>query len=311
MNTTLDQPHDIPVTGPIGMAGPIPVIPPRNTRMRRVVDHARQLTSDSTPMLLRGEFGVGKRTLAGMIHQWGSSPHSPYISVAAAADSSPSPREAGERLRRSESGGTLVFEEIGEFTRAQQDEILALITANDAGTDPKEMLPLMVKIVATSSQDLSTAVRKGDFCGELLSLLMDESLYLPPLRERPEDIVNLSEQMLAHFGGAYHRPGLALEPEAKLALVRHVWPGNIPELRNAIERVVLTARKSHIGEAEFHLRSASDSGSHHARDYLSLDAMEKQHILRVIRAAPTLEEAARILHVDVTTLWRKRRRYGV
>jgi len=57
---------------------------------------------------------------------------------------------------------------------------------------------------------------------------MDESLYLPPLRERPEDIVNLSEQMLAHFGSAYHRPGLALEPEAKLALVRHVWPGNIP-----------------------------------------------------------------------------------
>jgi NtrC-family two-component system response regulator AlgB len=188
---------------------------------------------------------------------------------------------------------------------------LALIKASETGADPHEMLPQAVKIVATSSQDLSAAARKGALGEEILSLLMDESLYLPPLRERPEDIACLAEHMLAHFGRAYHRPGLSLEPDAKLALVRHAWPGNIHELRNAIERGALAARKPHIGEAELHLRSVPDSGGPRSGNLLSLDAMEKQHILRVIRATSTLEEAARILHVDVTTLWRKRRRYGV
>jgi transcriptional regulator with GAF, ATPase, and Fis domain len=61
---------------------------------------------------------------------------------------------------------------------------------------------------------------------------MDENLYLPPLRERPEDIANLAERMLAYFGQLYHRPELSLEPEAKLALARYTWPGNVHELRD-------------------------------------------------------------------------------
>ena len=113
------------------------------------------------------------------------------------------------------------------------------------------------------------------------------------------------------MGRVYHRPGLTLEPEAKRALLEHSWPGNVNELRNAIERVVLTAKRPEIGESDFRLPTVADSSCNRSGRFLSLDAMEKQHILRVIRAASTLEEAARILHVDITTLWRKRRRYGV
>jgi NtrC-family two-component system response regulator AlgB len=297
----------------MGLATPIPVVRPFNTRMRRVTDRARRSAGDRSPLLLRGEFGVGKRVLAGLIHEWGPHPKSQCILVNAATKPGgvTSPRAAAERLRRADSQGTLIFEEIGEFTCAAQDEIRGLVAAGDGVNDSDEGLPTGVKIVATTSHDLSAAAQKGKFHEELLSLLMDEALYLPPLRERQEDIVNLAERMLAHFCPLYHRPAMTLEPEAKLAMARHPWPGNIHELRNSIERVVLAAHRPEIGEAELRLRPVSDSGCNGTGNYLSLDAMEKQHILRVMRAASTLEEAARILHVDITTLWRKRQRYGV
>jgi NtrC-family two-component system response regulator AlgB len=300
------------VRGTTGLAESMPIIDPHNTRMRRVNDRARHLAGDPAPLLLCGEFGVGKRLMARSLHNWGPRANSPCILVrAASADPVSSPREAAEHLRQAGSEGTLVFEEIGEFPPAQQDELLALIAANDAGDETATMLPFHVKIVATTSKDLFAAARKAEFREELLSHLMDETLYLPPLRERAEDIVTLAEHMLTHFGHFYHRPELFLEPEAKLALVRYPWPGNIHELRNTIERVVLTAKKPAISEAEFRLRPAPESSCHRSGDYLSLDAMEKQHILRVMRASSTLEEAARILQVDITTLWRKRRRYGI
>jgi NtrC-family two-component system response regulator AlgB len=203
-----------------------------------------------------------------------------------------------------------VVEEIGEMTIAQQGEILALVAAAEGAGGGMEAARAP-RIVATTSQDLSAAARKGVFREELLSLLMDEALYLPPLRERPEDVTAMAEQMLTHFAGLYRRRVLTLEPEAKQALVGYPWPGNVHELRNTIEHVVLAASRAEVGESELRLPAVTDSGCGPSGHYLSLDAMEKQHILRVIRATATLEEAARILHVDITTLWRKRRRYGV
>ena len=305
MNATVRESLDI-------LAIPHEIIPPRNTRMRRVADRARQLACDPSPMLLRGEFGAGKHVLAGLIHQCGPHPQSPCIVVrASSADSAVSPRECAERLRQPEPGGTLVLEEIGEFSLAQQAEILTMVATYDAGELSDQMLPPGIKIVATTTKDLSMAVRKGEFREDLFSFLMDEGLYLPPLRERPEDIAYLAEQMLMQYGRLYHRPELSLEPEAKAALVRHSWPGNVHELRNAIERVALTAKKPQLEESDFRLRASPDSGCNHSGNFLSLDSMEKQHILRVIRATSTLEDAARILQVDISTLWRKRRRYGV
>ena len=186
-----------------------------------------------------------------------------------------------------------------------------MIATNDAGDDPEATLPRNVKIVATTSKDLSAAAKKAEFREELLSLLMDETLYLPPLRERPEDIASMAEQMLAHFGQLYHRPELSLEPEAKLALVRYPWPGNVHELRNAIERVALTAKSRRSGKRNSACDRPRSPAAIRSGSFLSLDAMEKQQILRVMRASSTLEEAARILQVDISTLWRKRRRYGI
>lgn len=311
MNAALEQPPETSLTRAWETGPAIPVCPPRNTRMRRVVDRARQLAGDPSPLLLRGEYGVGKRTLACLIHQWGAgAPPLCAVVRAPSGGETPSPRQAAERLRQSDRRGTLLLEEIGEFSPVQQDEIVELL-AQDAGGDSAGTSRTGIKLLATTSRDLAAAARKGVFREDLLSLLMDQDLYLPPLRERPEDIACLAEQMLAYFGSLHHRADMSLSPEAQAALLRHAWPGNAHELRNAIERAVLTARNPEIDEGEFRLRLAPDAAGSRAGAFLSLDAMERQHILRVVRAAPTLEEAARILQVDITTLWRKRRRYGI
>jgi two-component system, NtrC family, response regulator AlgB len=292
-----------------------PIIRPRNTRMRRVMDHAKQVAGSGLPLLIRGEYGVGKSMLAGLIHQWGSHSDGPCVVLRGSSDDVPgSPAEAHgliERVDVSAAGGTLVFREIGDFSLQNQAQVLRLLAMAEDRTGDESSGLNGIKIVVTTSADLSAAAGKGSFRADLLSLLMDEAIYIPPLRERAEDVTAMAEEILMHFARSYHRPDLTLVPEARLALLRHSWPGNVPELRNTIERVVLTARRPQIGESELRLRSAHDSGCHRNGEFLSLDALEKQQILRVIRAAPTLEEAARILQVDISTLWRKRRRYGI
>jgi len=308
VQATIEQPVDAPFADSPALAPASTMVQPLNTRMRRVVDRARQLAGDSAPLLLHGEFGVGKRMLAGLIHRWGPRTQAPAILVRADSEGPlfPAPPAA-----QASPPGTLILDEIGEFTLAQQDRILALITANEAATAGTEARPAQARIVATASQDLYAAAKKGQFREELLSFLMDEALYLPPLRERPEDIATLAEGMLRHFGRMYHRPGLTLDSQTRLALREYAWPENVHELRNAVERLVLTSKRSEMAAAELQLPLAADSSCSLSGQFLSLDAMEKQHILRVIRATATLEEAARILRVDITTLWRKRRRYGV
>jgi two-component system, NtrC family, response regulator AlgB len=287
----------------LAQAAVMPLVHPRNTRMRRVMDRARHLAANSTPILLGGETGVGKRVLAQWIHEWGLRPNSSCVFVSAAS-SDPWPAN----VESSDFQGTVVFEGVGEFSLEQQARIWAMLCSHQ---DQDDSAQAPIKILATTSEDLHHAARKGQFREDALSLLMDESLYLPPLRERPEDIAMLADHLIAHFGRMYHRPKLCLEAEARLALARYSWPGNLDEFRNALERVAITSKKDHVGEAEFRLRQTADSGCGRTGEYLSLDALEKQQILRVIRAAPTLEEAARILKVDISTLWRKRRRYGI
>lgn len=284
----------------------LPWIQPGNTRVRRLIDRARQLADDPSSLLLRGEVGAGKCALARWIHHNSARRFEPCIVVRATSDiSSDALLKMIGSIESNSPGITLILEEIAEFSDSLQQALLKLMSADYTHR------AIRAKIIVTSSQDLPLAARKKVVCEDLVSRLMDESIYLPPLRERTEDITLMADHMLAYFATRYHHPVLALEPEAKLALLRHSWPGNLHELRNVMDSAALLSKRDRIGESDLRLRSVTDSSHSRSGQFLSLDALEKQHILRVLQAAPTLEEAARILHVDITTLWRKRRRYGI
>jgi NtrC-family two-component system response regulator AlgB len=137
------------------------------------------------------------------------------------------------------------------------------------------------------------------------------ALRLPPLRERAEDILPLADRFLAGFVTEHGRRARGFADSARRALVAYRWPGNVRELRNVVERASILCSESQIEGHHLALGDALTEPA--APSYLpqTLDELERVHIQTVLARSDTLENAARTLGIDVSTLYRKRKRYGV
>ncbi|HQY89627.1 MAG TPA: sigma 54-interacting transcriptional regulator, partial [Tepidisphaeraceae bacterium] len=169
------------------------------------------------------------------------------------------------------------------------------------------------RVIAATNVDLDAAVRAGKFREDLYYRLNVVQIEMPPLRERLEDLLPLAERMLATLS---HLPTARITNEAAEALSHHAWPGNLRELHNAIERAVILAPDGVIRPE--HLRLSANSKTNDtsatediAGEMLSLDRLEELHIRRVLTTTKTLDEAADVLGIDVATLWRRRKKYGI
>jgi len=153
-------------------------------------------------------------------------------------------------------------------------------------------------------------VQAGRFREDLLFRLDLVAVIVPPLRERQSEIVPLAHRFLAQFAQAAQRPVPELTPEAQEALLAYSWPGNVRELRNAIERALILSSGERLGTESLPERMVPGGVSKPVLggDF-SIDSVEREHILSVLARSSTLEEAAKVLGVDVSTLWRKRKRY--
>jgi len=168
-----------------------------------------------------------------------------------------------------------------------------------------------VRILAATNLNLEDMVRDGRFREDLLYRLNVITLHLPPLRERSEDILTLADRFLARFVKEYARPARGFSEEARLALANYRWPGNIRELRNVVERASIICPQevvevSHLGMAEQTTPNAPRIGA-----ALSLDQLEKAHIGAVLATSETLDQAAKTLGIDASTLYRKRKQYNL
>jgi two-component system, NtrC family, response regulator AlgB len=293
---------------------------------------ARAADSDAV-LLLRGESGAGKNVLARWIRANGSRADAAFVTVNC-------PALTGELIsnalfgHRKDSvtgavanvpgkvedaeGGTLLLDEVGELTTDAQSRVLRFLddrTYERLGDASKREAD--VRVIATTSRDLEAEVRAGRFREDLFYRLNVVTLTLPALRERPEDIPLLARHYLAVVGGKQRRPRLSFAAEAEQALVAHRWPGNLRELRNAVERAVILASSDVLNVADLGLSppiAAAGAQPIQAACVgapISLDTLEREHIARVVAQSPSLEAAARILGIDATTLQRKRKRYGL
>jgi NtrC-family two-component system response regulator AlgB len=215
-------------------------------------------------------------------------------------------------------GGTLFLDEVGEIPADVQARLLRFLndrTYERLGEARERRAD--VRIIAATNQDLEEQVRGGGFREDLFYRLNVVTLVVPPLRDRPEDIMPLARQYLRVFAQKQRRPALSFSESAEEALQAHQWWGNLRELRNAVERAVILGSRELLEPSDLGLagaEAAARGGALVAGTLgapVPLAAIEREHVARVVAHAPSLEAAARTLGIDATTLQRKRKRFGL
>ncbi|MTH98429.1 sigma-54 dependent transcriptional regulator [Roseibium sp. RKSG952] len=235
----------------------------RDEAMAAVVRLAEQIAPSDASVLITGESGTGKEVIAKHLHHCSRRASKPFISINCAAipeqllESELFGHEKGaftgavaRRIGKFEEadGGTLLLDEISEMDvrlqakllRALQERVIDRV----GGTRP---VPVNIRILATSNRDLAESVREGTFREDLLFRLNVVNLRLPPLRQRPGDILELAGFFAEHYSKANGVPSRPLSEEARESLLANPWPGNVRELENTMHRAVLLAFGDEIG----------------------------------------------------------------
>jgi NtrC-family two-component system response regulator AlgB len=170
-----------------------------------------------------------------------------------------------------------------------------------------------VRVIAATNRDLEEAVRQGRFREDLFYRLNVISIPLPPLRDRPGDVLPIARSYLNFFARQCGKRLNAFSRDAEHALQQYSWPGNLRELRNVIERAVILAAGGRIDRADLPEKLCQPSPRAKTQGVelgarVPLEELETEHIARVIEQTATMEEAAKILGIDPATLYRKRKR---
>jgi len=300
-----------------------------NAAMRRALETARQAAESEASVLLLGESGTGKNVLARAIHAWSPRRDGPFVTIPCTT--------LAEHLLESElfghvkgaftgawkdkpgrleaaAGGTLFLDEVGELAPELQAKLLRFLEerrferVGDART-----IEVDARIVAATNRNLEAEVAAGRFRSDLFYRLAVVSLELPPLRERREDLSALIDHLLTTLAARHRRALPKLEPAARKALAAYDWPGNVRELGNALERALVLSRGDTITAESLPdtvLAPPANAEPVHSES-LSLEEVERRHVQQVLASSATLEEAATRLGIDPTTLWRKRKRWGL
>ncbi len=299
----------------------------RSSGMQRVVEIARKAAASEAIVLLRGESGTGKSALSRAIHNWSARAAKPMAVVACPAMPpdlleselfghakgafTGAVRDNPGRIAACE-GGTLFLDEIGDMALSLQAKLLRFIQDKEyERLGESTQRRANVRIIAASNADLDRRVAEGLFREDLFYRLNVISLTLPPLRERPEDIMTLAEEFLTHFCRANHKSIIGFTDEATKALTGYRWPGNVRELRNTIERAVILGSGKNVGKDDLPENIAPAAITPAIGDRVPLSTIEELHIRRVIANSSSLQEAADVLQMDQATLWRRRKTYGI
>ena len=233
----------------------------RSAAMRRIFEQARMVAKWNTTVLVRGETGTGKELIANAIHYNSPRGRNAFVKLNCAAlpenllESELFGHERGAftgaveaRKGRFEQahGGTLFLDEIGEVSPAFQAKLLRVLQEGEfERVGGSKTIRVDVRIIAATHRDLETAVEMGDFREDLFYRLNVMPLFLPPLRERIEDIAEIARHLLAKIGKDQRRK-LTLSDAALRRLAGHDWPGNVRELENCLERAAVLSEEGHI-----------------------------------------------------------------
>jgi two-component system, NtrC family, response regulator AlgB len=312
---------------PAAVTAPEPVshnLLARDEVAKRMVEIALRAASSNVSILILGETGTGKNVLAQTIHTQSPLRAKPFVTVSCPSLNrellesdlfghvrgafTGAVQDTWGKVAAAE-GGTLFLDEIGDLPPSLQPKLLRLLQEKQyervGETTPRRA---NVRIVAATNRDLKAEVAAGRFREDLFYRLNVIALEVPPLRCRPADIMVAAESFLESICRQIRRPAPGFTSEARRLLEAYTWPGNLRELRNVVERAAVLSDRPMLDAGDFPaLFTPRAVPQFQVGAAVSLRALETAHIQMVVAKAPTLEEAARILEIDKSTLYRKRK----
>jgi NtrC-family two-component system response regulator AlgB len=314
---------------------PEPLLDSSTPLMTEVMDTLLRAAKTPASILILGESGTGKSVVARAVHQQSHLADRPFITVSCPSLSKEllesdlfghvkgaftgALRDHWGKVKAA-AGGTLFLDEIGDLPMEIQPKLLRLLQEREYERVGENVTrKAEVRVIAASSRNLKARVAEGTFREDLYFRLNVITAEMPPLRQRPGDLIRFAEHYIKHFAALCGRRIAGFTDAAAAAIRAYSWPGNLRELRNAIERAVILAKGDKIGledlPAELRGQTAPGSKGNGASpevgSLVSMEKLEEAHLRKVLDRTSNLAEAAQVLGIDQATLYRKRRKIGL
>lgn len=306
----------------------------RSPSMVKLMETVAQVAQSEATVLITGESGTGKELIAGATHYNSPRKDAPFIKINCAAitetllESEMFGHEKGSFTgahKKKEgkfvqaNGGSLFLDEVSEMPLSMQVKLLRVLQERElTRVGGEDLIKVDVRVIAATNKNLSDLIAKGDFREDLYYRLNVVDLFIPPLRERTDDIPLIAQRYLDMFAEKNRKKISGFTPQAMDILIRYDWPGNVRELMNAVERAIVLCQGEYLDELDFVSIRPPEPSTQNPRDGfmdihsdMTLDDVEKNVILNTLDAVEgNKSEAARRLGITRKTLHKKLKLYG-
>ena len=299
----------------------------KSPALAHVISQANKVAATDVAVLINGETGTGKELFAQAIHNASHRSAGAFLALNCSAFS----RELLESelfgykegaftgavkdkrgLLEEANHGTVFLDEIGEMALELQSKLLRVLeTGEFVKVGDTKTTRVDVRIISATNRNLKEEIANGRFREDLYFRLSVFRIELPPLRQRPEDILLLAQHFAERFSKQIGCPVPALSPDAKNLFLSYPWPGNVREMMNTMEHALIVC-DSEVTREDLPIDMLSDESSTQVDDSLDLKSVERNHIIKVLHHTHgNKTETARLLKIGLTTLYRKIEEYGI
>lgn len=295
-----------------------------NKEVKEILNTARDVSNSDIPLLIEGESGTGKEVLARFIHKNSLRKENPFIVINCSAipenlfESELFGHVKGaftnaikDRIGRLELAdtGTVFLDEVAEIPKSMQVKLLRFLQSMEFERVGESITRKTdIRIISATNRNVDSDLNSGMLREDFYYRIAGVKMKLPPLRDRKDEIPIL----LAYFTKKYSSGReIIFDDETNKLLLDYDWPGNIREFETVVKRLLVFAKDNIVKSEHLPLEILNFKPKQSAQQFYKIEELEKQHIIEVLKIASNTKEAAKILGISETTLWRKRKLYGL